>query len=161
MEFMNMSGSNAVLSERDVLRELQIKDFGQLTKNHVLAFAFMYDSMKPKAAKKALKQFPNFDIAVKQTLGELTEALDKALETNGKVVEEFYDSCSSMIKTLRRQIVNSTGSLEEREDTIRKLIEISKTIDRKNRSSGEYNGITVGELVAESVFDGLFGLFFN
>lgn len=143
-----MSGA---LNEKQALNMLNIKDFSQLTKDHVFSLASMLDEMKPKAAKNMLTHFPNFNIAVKQVLGELTEALDRARETNGSVVEEFYDSCSSMIRSLRSRIVNSGSSFEERDDIMRRLVEISRTIAGKDRISGGYAGTTVGEMAARDV----------
>lgn len=64
-----------LLSEQKTLRELGIKDFGQLNKEKSIRFASMLHKMEPEVAKKALEQFPEFSRTSRDILSEYKDTL--------------------------------------------------------------------------------------
>ena len=88
-----------LLTEKQVLKKLDIPDFRHLTKGKVIDLASMLDRMDPEVAKKALEQFPEFAKAAKEILAEYKDTLDKGIASNNESVKAYYDVCNSSINS--------------------------------------------------------------
>lgn len=61
------------MTEKQVLKTLDIPDFRHLSKEKVMTFFSMIPQMDPEVAKKALEQFPNFSSSVREILQDYKE----------------------------------------------------------------------------------------
>lgn len=126
------------LIEQKVLRKLGIEDFRHLTKDKVITMASMLDKMEPEVAKKAIEQFPNFSNTIKEMLIGYKDTLDKGLESNRESVQSYYDSCTSIIGALQKQLDDKNLSFEERKYIIDKMLEISKMMGEKDSENKKF-----------------------
>lgn len=152
-----------LLTEQKVLKKLDIVDFRHITKDKVITMASMLDRMEPEVAKKALEQFPQFALTVKDMLSEYKETLDKCLETNKENIKAYYDSCNSIIESLQKQLENNQLSFEERKYIIDKICEISNKMGEKDSEDKKFkvalaligaSAVTVATATLASVLGG-------
>lgn len=129
---------NKPMTEQKVLKKLNIEDFRHLTKDKVITMASMLDKMDPEVAKKALEQFPEFATTTKEMLIEYKETLDKGLEANKESVQTYYDSCSSIILSLQKQLEDGTLSFEERKYIIDRMLEVSRMMGEKDSENKKF-----------------------
>lgn len=117
---------NKVLTEDKIKKKLNIKDFGEITKDKVITIASMLDMMPPEVAIKVLEQFPEFSAAIKELLNGYKETLDKGLETNKESVQTYYDTCNSMITFLQKQVEDENLSFEDKKIIMDNMLECAK-----------------------------------
>lgn len=129
---------NKSLTEKKVLKKLNIEDFRHLTKDKVITMASMLDRMDPEVAKKALEQFPEFAAATKEMLLEYKETLDKGLETNKESVQTYYDVCNSIVVSLQKQLEYENLSFEDRKYIIDKMLEVSRMMGEKDSENKKF-----------------------
>ncbi len=129
---------NKSLTEQKVLKKLGIEDFRHLTKEKVITMASMLDKMDPEVAKKALEQFPNFAITIKDILHDYKDSLDKALEENREGVQSYYATCDAIISSLQRDLEKEELSFDERKYIIDKMIEVAKMKGDKNSEDKKF-----------------------
>lgn len=132
------------LTEQKVLNKLKIDDFRHLTKDNVISMATMLDKMDPEVAKKALEQFPEFSTTTKEMLSNYKETLDKGLIENKESVQNYYDSCNSIIDSLKLELDKDDLSFEERKYIIDKMLEVSKMIGDKDSENKKFIATLVG-----------------
>ena len=70
------------LSEKKVLKALDIPDFRHMTKDKVVEFASMLPRMDPEVAKAALAQFPEYAQTMKDLAQTYREEVSEAATSN-------------------------------------------------------------------------------
>ena len=103
----------AQLTEKQVLKKLNIPDFRHLSKDKIMTFFSMLPNMDPEVAKKAIEQFPTYAGTVKEIVSEYKGLLEKALSDNAESIQSYYAICNSILNTLSNMqlviiLVNST-----------------------------------------------------
>ncbi len=123
---------NGLLSEKEVLRRLGIKDFRHLTKANVLELASMLDKMNPKVARKALDQFPKFVDTAKEMLADYKAILDKRVKENDRSVQAVYNSCNKIIALLQEELYNEKLTFSDKRYIIQKIKDVADMMGRKD-----------------------------
>lgn len=126
------------LSEQKVLKTLGIEDFRHLTKSKVIHLASMLDRMEPEVAKKALDQFPEFAKTSKEMLLEYKDTLDKGLKSNDDSVKKVYDSYSTIIESLQKELDKPNLSFEDKKYIIEQMKEVADKIDKKDTENKKW-----------------------
>ena len=126
------------LTEQKVLRKLGIPDFRHLTKDKVIKMAAMLDKMDPEVAKKALEQFPEFTSTAKEILIHYKDTLDKSLVQNHDSVQKYYDTCNSIIESLKKQLDTANQSFEERKYIIDQMLYIANMMKEKDSENKKF-----------------------
>ena len=126
------------LTEQKVLRKLGIPDFRHLTKDKVIKMAAMLDKMDPEVAKKALEQFPEFASTAKEILVQYKDTLDKSLVQNHDSVQKYYDTCNSIIESLKNQLDTENQSFEERKYIIDQMLCIANMMKEKDSDNKKF-----------------------
>lgn len=130
-----------LLTEKDVLKKLGIKDFRHLSKKNVMEFASNLHLMDPEVAIEAIRQFPKFAENVKEVMSIYKEIVLKEYETNSQSVKDFNKSCDMVIDQLGRLLKKEELSFEEKGRVMDKIMEILKMRmemdkeDKKHRQS--------------------------
>lgn len=79
------------LTEKKLLKKLNIEDFTHMSKEKLVAFASSIHKLDPEVAKAAIAQFPNFkDLAsecINENIGLLKELISKSSSENTKLLE--------------------------------------------------------------------------
>lgn len=120
------------LSEKQVLKKLNIVDFRHLTKEKVMSMASMLDRMDPDVAKKALEQFPEFTNTMRQILFEYKKSLDEGIRQNADGVKSYYDTCDAIITSCQKELKKESLSFDERRFILEQMVLVVKMKDDKN-----------------------------
>lgn len=107
----------SLLTEQQMLNQLNIPDFRHITKDKVMTFASMLQNMEPEVAKKALEQFPEFAKMTLEVMREYKSVLDKALEDNTASVKQCYDIYNVVLETLKNCVEKNDLSFDEKSIT--------------------------------------------
>ena len=106
------------LTEKQVLKQLDIKDFQCLSKDKVIKMASIIDKMEPEVAKKALEQFPEFANTAKEMLVEYKGEYTAIREMRKQIA--WYIKGMPNATNIRNEI-NKIEDLQELEKRILEL----------------------------------------
>ena len=126
------------LTEANVLKKLNIKDFRHLTKDKVISMATMLDKMDPEVAKKALEQFPEFKKTMGEILSRFKLSLDEGMKHNADGVKSYYDSCNEIIKTCKNELEKEELPSEDRRYILVQMLNIAKMMSEKNTEDKKF-----------------------
>lgn len=120
------------MSEQEVLQQLGIPDFRHMSKDKVMAFASMLNSMEPEVAKKAIEQFPQFAKMSLEALEDYRHVMEQALEQNSVNTKQCYDIYNDIISALRSCVSQENISFEEKKYFIEQMKEIAQMASKKD-----------------------------
>ncbi len=124
------------LSEKKVLKALDIPDFRHMTKDKVVEFASMLPRMDPEVAKAALAQFPEYAQTMKDLAQTYREEVSEAATSNEKSVQENYAVCNRILDSIDRQLSDPNITSEERASLNGLMLEVADraaAIDENNK----------------------------
>lgn len=142
------------LTEKQVLKKLDIPDFRHLSKEKVMKFATMLPQMDPEVAKKALEQFPEFAKTIKEILKDHKEILEKGMVSNDKSIMSCYEVSSSIIASLQKELERDELTFEERKYIIDQMVVISKQMNEKDSENKKFivlMSMAVGAVVTAGI----------
>lgn len=124
------------LSEKQVLKKLDIPDFRHLTKEKAIEMVSMIPHMDKEVAMKALEQYPELVKSSLDMVNTYKEAATKALDSNDESVKARYDALSAMQSLLEVELQRENMTEDERMfvlEQIAKIPELAKEVDRDNK----------------------------
>lgn len=121
-----------LLSEKDVLKQLDIPDFRHLSKDKVMQFASMLDNMDPEVAKAAIKQFPDFANLTLEALKDYRGVIEKAIDADKDGTKQCLDIYNQIILALSHCVEKDDIPFEEKQYYIEKMMEIADMANEKN-----------------------------
>lgn len=127
-----------MLTEKQVLKKLNISDFRHLSKDKVMKFASMLPNMDPEVAKKALEQFPEFAKTTKDILVDYKQILEKGMESNDKSIMSCYDASKLIIASLQKELEKEELTFEERKYIVDKMLEVSRMMNEKDTENKKF-----------------------
>jgi len=101
------------LTEQQVLKQLEISDFRHMTKDKVMSFASMLQSMDPEVAKRALAQFPEFSKMALAAMKEYKSVVEKTLDADSESARQFNDMCDKVIDALAKCMEKDDLTVDE------------------------------------------------
>jgi len=128
-----------LLSEREVLQQLNIPDFRHITKDKIMTFASMLQNMEPEVAKKALEQFPEFAKMALEVLKDYKSVMEKTLDGNSTSSKECYDIYNEVLDALKSCLEKDDLPFEEKKYYIDKMMEIAKMAENKDSENKGFN----------------------
>lgn len=134
----------AQLTEKQVLKKLDIPDFRHLSKDKIMTFFSMLPNMDPEVAKKALEQFPTYASTVKEIVSEYRGFLDKALADNAESVQSYYTICRSIFNTLSEMLEQDGLSIEEKKYIIEQVLEVESHMNKKDTENKKHQLKIIG-----------------
>lgn len=126
------------MSEQEVLRQLDIPDFRHMTKDKVMAFASMLNSMEPEVAKKAIEQFPQFAKMSLEALEDYKHVIDQTLDQNSASTKQCYDIYNDIISTLRSCASQENIPFEQKKYYIEQMKEIAQIASEKDSENKSF-----------------------
>lgn len=137
----------AQLTEKQVLKKLNIPDFRHLSKDKIMTFFSMLPNMDSEVAKKAIEQFPTYASTVKEIVSEYKGFLEKAFADNAESVQSYVKQKAFAGCTELKTVKVSEGHLSEiGDDAFKDCVNIrlkfrGKTFTYSNINSlyGEYD----------------------
>lgn len=114
--------SKQLLSEKQVLNELGVKDFRSITKESIMSFASMLDRVDSEVALAIVGQFDNFAAMSTEIFKEYTSLISEIMETENishdesmAMYKQCIDTCSDMLS------VNEDLTPEQRLEVLREM----------------------------------------
>ena len=126
------------LTEAQVLKNLNIKDFRHLPKEKVMPMATMLDKMNPEVAKKALEQFPEFTKTMREIFADFKHSLDEGLRLNAEGVKSYYETCDAIISSCQKELEKEDLSFEERRFVLEQMVSVAKLKGEKNTEDKKF-----------------------
>ncbi len=133
-----------IMTEDDMLRELEIDDWRHMTKDKIVHFASNLHKMDPEVAKKALEQFPNFTTYATGIVNHYKEVIEKVLDTHAKGSQEYYNMCNVIIESLKEELKRDDISYEQRREIINDMVSLSEKVALKNKEDQHFLGKIAG-----------------
>lgn len=126
------------LTEKQVLKKLNISDFRHLKKDQVISMVTMLDKMDPEVAKKALEQFPEFASTMRHIFSEYKQSMDNIMKQNAEEIKIYYDACNEIIDACKKELEKEDLSFEERNSIIQQMIIVANMISDKNSENKRF-----------------------
>lgn len=133
-----MKNKLSKMTEKQVLRTLDIPDFRHLSKEKVMTFFSMIPQMDPEVAKKALEQFPNFSSSVREILQDYKNVIEKGLIANSSSTQAYYDASNTILAALQPLLDKQELSFEEKKYIIDQMVKIQKDISKKDTENKKF-----------------------
>lgn len=135
---------NTQLTEKEVLQRLDIPDFRHMTKDKVMTFVSMLNSIEPDVAKKAIEQFPEFAHMVLEALQDFKGVMEKTMGANSISSKQCFDIYTEVISALKKCLERDDLPFEERKYYIEKMMEIARMAESKDSENKGFTWKTLG-----------------
>ncbi len=127
-----------VLSEKKVLKELNISDFSQMPNDEekIKQFAGMLPYMDKEVALKAIEQLPEYKDMACQLANTYKQILSDIISNNSKTVDANIDICNKIIDSLTKTLEKDNLTPDVIKSTQENMLEIAKLmkeIDAQNK----------------------------
>lgn len=132
------------LTESQVLQQLDIPDFRHITKDKVMEFASLLNSVEPEVAKKAIEQFPEFSRMALEALQEYKGVMEKTMDSNDASVKRCYNIYDEVVSALKACANRDDISFEERKYYIDRMMEIARLAHEQDGKNKQFNWRIIG-----------------
>lgn len=140
----------SLLSEQDVLRELDVPTFRHITKDKLMSFAAMRQSMDPETARKAMEQVPNLTQAMTEILGDYNELAKQGLTSNDDHMRSYFAIAATTIDALQRELDKPDLSVEERCAIMDRMLVVNEQVSGQVTEGQKF--IHRGQIIFGSLF---------
>lgn len=140
----------SLLSEQDVLRELDVPTFRHITKDKLMSFAAMRQSMDPETARKAMEQVPNLTQAMTEILGDYSELAKQGLTSNDDHMRSYFAIAATTIDALQRKLDKPGLSVEERCAIMDRMLVVNEQVSGQVTEGQKF--IHRGQIIFGSLF---------
>lgn len=140
----------SLLSEQDVLRELDVPTFRHVTKDKLMSFAAMRQSMDPETAQKAIEQFSNLTQALTDILSDYNELVKQGLSSNDEHTRSYFAITATTIDALQHELEKTDLSFEERCAIMDRMLAVNEHVSRQLTEGQKFihrGQIIVGSLI--------------
>lgn len=120
------------LSEKDVLKKLDIQDFRDITKDKIMGFVSILPNMDTEVAKKAIEQFPEFIKFSTEAFKDYRGVLEKTLNANEESSKACFDMYEKVLSILEKCSLKEDISFEEKKYYFDKMFEIIQMVEKKD-----------------------------
>lgn len=153
---------NRKLQEVEVLRELGIPSFQDMTKNEIMKFTSMVDTMDPEVARRATEQVPNFFSMSLDVFKDYRTMFEKAFDSNKDNSERCFEVYNRLIMNLEKYANSEIITFEERKYYIELMIEIAREMRELKSEDKKHNNEILNLFVSGVVaLLGIGALFFG
>lgn len=128
---------NKLISEEQLLHDLDIPDWRHMNKDKIIEFASSMRYLSPEVAKKAIEQFPNFSKMGNEIVSVLKESLDITNQENSKITNRILDENSKILNILEQRLNKPFISRKERDKLIDAMVYVSNNtveLDKQNKN---------------------------
>lgn len=109
-----------------------------MTKDKIMSFATMLPYMDPEVAKKALEQFPAYKELAGQLVNEYKNIVLNTLTENSESQKAFYNTCNSILDSLKQELQNDALSAEEQACIEDKMLQVAAMIAEKDSENKRF-----------------------
>lgn len=126
------------ISEKALLKKLDIPDFRHMTKEKVQIFASSLPYLDRDVALAALAQFPNFVELDRELLSCLTDIVHESFAQNTHSMAAIQESCSKTIEYCQMRLVQPDISQEERIRLENMMMDVICMMSQKDSENKEF-----------------------
>lgn len=124
--------TNRSKAETDILNRLNISDFRQINKNHVVELFSILDSVDPEIAKHIIDQIPNLISLLSSLSSDYRESVNIVLDSNKISMDNQYKSAEKILDTIDTLTKEDCFSPEQKIELVDKMIEVQKMLQEKD-----------------------------
>ena len=139
----------SLLSEQDVLRELDVPTFLHVTKDKIMSFVAMRQRMDPETAQRALEQVPHLTQSLSEILDDYGELVKADLTSNDEHTRAYFTIAETTIEALQRELNKPELSFEERCAVMDRMLAVNEQASGKVTEGQKF--ITCGHIIFGSV----------
>jgi len=141
------------LTEREVLYQLDIPDFRHMSKDKVMTFVSMLNSMEPEVAKKAIEQFPEFSRMALEALQDYKGVMEKSIDANSASSKQCFDIYNEIVSALKKCLERPDLPFEETKYYIEQMKEIAQMAEAKDSENKSFlwKALVLGALTVIAV----------
>lgn len=121
-----------LVNEEDVKNALKIDSFRNLSKSKIMEFVSLIPNMDKEVAIKIIEQYPTFARMSEVMVEQLSKMCDAALQKNEESQKLTIQAYQKIIDELSLQLQRGEISKEEKEELIRRMIELADRISDKD-----------------------------
>lgn len=121
------------LSEKQVLKKLNIPDFRHLTKEKAITMVSMLPQMDPQVAMKALEQFPELAKTAVELGKDYMGTVKEAMASEDTSLKSVYASLNGIVTFLEGELQKENLTSDEKKDILDKMIEVAKMIQQTHK----------------------------
>ena len=122
-----------LMTEQEVLKKLNVKDFRHMSKDKVIAaFSSMLPNMSPEVALKVLEQFPSYAQTMTEIAAQYKDVLVKAVESDSGSTQQSIEICQTIIDVLKSQLDKDDISFEERKLYVEQMQQTARIVQEIN-----------------------------
>ena len=130
--------SKKLMSEEDVKKALNVKDFRSLSKDKIMDFVSIIPNIDKEIAISIINQFPNYAKLSKDMVGGMIGVCNKSLESSESGNKEVIETYKGILETLKEELNNGDLSTEDKKEINEKMIMIAEKIDFANDKHNKF-----------------------
>lgn len=132
------------LSEKQVLKKLDIPDFRHMTKEKTVTLVSMMDRLDPAVAIKAVEQFPELAGMLVTGYKEHQQAQARASDSNDASNKQAMDTIDKAVEIISGQLEQDDLTPEERTQLMQNFMSLVREQSRKDSENKNFNLKLVG-----------------
>ena len=149
------NGKYQLITESQLLRQLNIPDFRHLTKDHVLELASNIHKLDPEVAKKVIEQFPEFSKSVLEGMTAFKETTIDILDREERSTKDFIEICDREIDILE-SCLSDDLNFDQKIEILDRIDIVRENVSEHTKERRRFHFGTL-VTVATTVF-GVFGI---
>ena len=144
-------GQGMGLSEVEVMKQLDIESWKNLSKDKMLRFAAIMPDMDTEVALKIIEQFPAFKEFALDTVKEIEKAHKSTLKSNDKSQKQAYKAFQDIREILKGELDKDNLTWDQRKFILELIQENGKLVFQKDSENKQFLNTVLGKV---AVFGG-------
>ncbi|MBR7063804.1 MAG: hypothetical protein IKI31_01410 [Treponema sp.] len=139
------------LTEKKVLKKLDIPDFRHMTKDKIVGFVSMLSKMDPEVAKKALEQFPEYAKTNLAVVNCIKEEFNTVFQNNRENMQTFNSACSQILESLTAELEKEEIDNETRSLISERMLLVAKMMYEKDSENKKFH-VDIAKTICSTVY---------
>ncbi|GAA2241113.1 hypothetical protein GCM10010401_12300 [Rarobacter faecitabidus] len=136
------------LNEREVMKQLGIESWRNLSKDKMLRFAALMPDMDTEVALKIVDKFPVFKDFALETVAEMERAHESTLQSNDKSQDQVYEALREIREILKGELDKDDLSWDQRKFIIEQIQENGRLVFQKDTEGKHFLNTVLGKVAA-------------
>lgn len=147
-------------TEQEVMQQLGIESWRNLSKDRMMRFAAMMPEMDTEVALKIIEQFPAFKEFALDTVKEIEKAHGGTIQANDKSQDHFYATLADIREILKGELSSEELTWEQRKWIIEQIQDQGKLAFQKDSENKKFLDTILGKVALVGVGAVALGLVF-
>lgn len=134
------------LSEVEVMKQLDIDSWRNLSKDKMLRFAALMPDMDTEVALKIIEQFPTFKEFALDTVKEMEKAHKSTLKANDKSQKHAYKAFEEIREILKGELDRDNLTWDQRKVILEMIQDNGKLVFQKDSENKQFLNSVLGKV---------------